>query len=151
MGFKNYRKFGNKEKQNQNEEVTEINALTDCTRAELFEVANRENVVVDLEYTDEELIAAIEAHRSLGDVTVLETTEEVELKAEITTKGIVTANRLNVRKEANKEAEVLTVVSKGTGIGVNLTNSTDDFYCVNVIVNSELTTGYAMKEFIEIN
>ena len=117
MGFKDYRKFGKKEHQNQNEEVNQNKE------------ENNENV----------------------DVTVIEQTEDVELKAEITTKGIVTANKLNIRKEASKDAEVLTIVSRGTGLGVNLTNSTDEFYCVNVIVNAELVTGYAMKEFVEIN
>ena len=158
MGFKDYRKFSKKEEQNQepeviqnNEEVTEIKALTDCTIEELVEVAVKEDVAFkNSEMTKEELIAAIEAHRSLGDVTVLENTDEVELKAEVTTKGVVTANKLNIRKEANKGAEVLTVVSKGVGLGVNLTKSTDEFYCVNVMFDSEMTTGYAMKEFIDI-
>ena len=60
------------------------------------------------------------------------------------------ANRLNVRTEANKESNVLTVISKGTGVGINLTKSTEDFYCVNVLVNNELTNGYCMKEFIDV-
>lgn len=159
MSFKDYRKFAKKDNQNQepeviqnNEEVTEIKALTDCTIEELVEVAVKENVAFkNSEMTKEELIAAIETHRSLGDVTVLENTDEVELKAVVTTKGVVTANRLNVRKEASKESDVLVVISKGTGLGINLTNSTDEFYCVNVLVNNEMNTGYVMKEFVAIN
>lgn len=151
MGFKDYRKFSNKHN-NQNKEVTEIKALTDCTIEELVEVAVKEDVTFEnSEMTKEELIAAIEAHRSLGNVTVLENTDDVELKAEVTTKGVVIANRLNIRKEASKDAEVLTIISKGTGVGINLTKSTDEFYCVNVVVNGEFATGYCMKEFITIN
>ena len=85
------------------------------------------------------------------EVTPIENVEDIELKAEVTTKGVVVANKLNIRKEASKEAEVLTVVSKDTSVGINLTKSTDEFYCVNVIFNSEITEGYAMKKFVEIN
>lgn len=124
MGFKDYRKFANKHNQNKDQEVIQNND----------EVVNNDEVITDN-----------------VDVTVHENMDEVEVKAEVTTKGVVTANRLNIRKEASKEADVLTVISKGTGVGVNLTKSTDEFYCVNVIFNSEITTGYAMKEFITIN
>lgn len=78
-----------------------------------------------------------------------EVTEEVEVTS-IKTTGVVIANKLNVRKDANKEADVLTIVSKGTGVKINLTESTEDFYCVDVIVNGELTKGYCVKEFIDV-
>lgn len=153
MGFKDYRKFNKKNNENKEQETaTEIKALTDCTIEELVEVAVKEDVTFEnSEMTKEELIAAIEAHRSLGNVTVHENGEDVELKAEVKTKGVVVAGKLNVRKEASKDADVLTIVSKGTGMGINLTKSTEDFYCVDVIVNSEMTTGYCMKEFVKVN
>lgn len=84
------------------------------------------------------------------DINVDEIVNE-EKPADITTKGVVSANKLNVRVEANKDAKVLTIVSKGTSLGINLTKSTDKFYCVNVIVNGEMTVGYCMKEFVTIN
>ena len=153
MSFRDYRKFNKNNNQNKEQEtITEIKALADCTVEELVEVAVNENVTFEnSEMTKEELIAAIEANRSLYNATVLENTDDVELKAELKTKGVVTANKLNVREEANKEAKVLTVISRGTGLGINLTKSTDEFYCVNVLINNEMTTGYVMKEFVTIN
>ena len=75
---------------------------------------------------------------------------EESLKATLYVQGVVKASKLNIRKEANKNADVLTVISKGTGVEINLTDSTEEFYCVKVLVNSELTDGYAMKEFIDL-
>ena len=123
MSFKDYRKFAKREEQNKEPEV----------------IQNNEDVI-----NNEEIDENVE-------IIVNESMEDVELKAEITTTGVVTANKLNVRKEASKESDVLVVVSKGTGLGVNLTNSTDEFYCVNVLVNNEMTTGYVMKEFVTVN
>ena len=80
-----------------------------------------------------------------------EVPEESVKNGLILTHGLVTANKLNVRKEADKEADVLTVISKGTGVGIDLANSTEEFYCVQVIVDAELATGYCMKEFISTN
>ena len=127
MGFKDYRKFNKKNDENKDEEIIQNNE----------EVMNEE---VNNEETD----------INNFEVTSIENIEEVELKAEVTTKGVVIANKLNIRKEASKDADVLTIVSKGTGLGVNLTNSTDEFYCVNTMVNGEMTTGYCMKKFITI-
>ena len=123
MGFKDYRKFSNKHNdQNKDQNVIQNN---------------------------EEVNTNIDTHNA--EIIPLDNTDDVELKVELKTKGVVIASRLNVRKEASKEAEVLTIISKGTGVGINLTKSTDEFYCVDVVVNGEFTTGYAMKEFITIN
>ena len=87
-----------------------------------------------------------------GEVVKIEQEDQNEesLKATLYVQGVVKASKLNIRKEANKNADVLTVISKGTGVEINLTDSTEDFYCVKVLVNSELTDGYAMKEFIDL-
>lgn len=87
-----------------------------------------------------------------GEVVKIEQEDQNEesLKATLYVQGVVKASKLNIRKEANKNADVLTVISKGTGVEINLTDSTEEFYCVKVLVNSELTDGYAMKEFIDL-
>ena len=87
-----------------------------------------------------------------GEVVKIEQEDQNEesLKATLYVQGVVKASKLNIRKEANKNADVLTVISKGTGVEINLTDSTEAFYCVKVLVNSELTDGYAMKEFIDL-
>lgn len=56
-------------------------------------------------------------------------------------------NKLNVRKDPNKESKVLCVIDKNTEFTVNLTKSTEDFYKVTL---SNGVEGYCMKEFISI-
>ena len=64
--------------------------------------------------------------------------------------GIVKAKKLYVRKEADKDGDVLTIISGGTGVEINLTESTEDFYKVRVVVDAELKDGYCKKEFIDV-
>ena len=64
--------------------------------------------------------------------------------------GIVKAKKLYVRKEADKDGDVLTIISGGTGVEINLTESTEDYYKVRVVVDAELKDGYCKKEFIDV-
>ena len=83
---------------------------------------------------------------------VVETTEEPVVETtENRTVGVVdNCTRLNVRQSPSKQSNVLTIVSKGTGLGINLDESTEDFYCVRVLIDNELVEGYCLKDFIEI-
>lgn len=128
MGFKDYRNFAKKNDEVKEPEVVETTEQVDETQNE---IVNDE--VTNVEPIQNENIEP-----------------EVEEKVNLYKSGVVKAAKLNVRREASKDADVLTIVSKGTGLEINLTESTEDFYCVKVIVNSELTTGYVMKEFIQI-
>lgn len=128
MSFKDYRNFARKNDEVKEPEVVEITEQNDDSQNE---IVNDE--VVNVEPIQNENVE-----------------QEVEKELDKFTKGTVKAGKLNVRKEANKEADVLTIISKGTGVEINLTKSTEDFYCVKVLVNAELTTGYVMKEFIQV-
>lgn len=122
------------------------------------------NIVQEDEVKEMETVETTEVTEETTEETVNETqpeeiidqnenqNEEVETEESkvLFVTGTITAGKLNIRKEASKEADVLTVISKGTSIEVNLTDSTEDFYCVNVVVNSEITTGYAMKKFVSV-
>lgn len=71
----------------------------------------------------------------------------------ITTSRIVKAfvsncQRLNVRKEASKESEVLKVLDVKTEIIVDIDYLNDDFYKVKNIIDN--VDGYCMKDFITI-
>lgn len=82
------------------------------------------------------------------DEIVEETVSEVEEVKVETVKGFVFGcEKLNMRKEANKESEVVTVLSKDTEIEVNLTDSTDDFYKIVTPMGFE---GFYMKKFISV-
>ena len=58
-----------------------------------------------------------------------------------------TFNKLNVRKEAKKESEVIVIINKNEQVTVNVTNSTEDFYKVTTATGIE---GYCMKQFINV-
>lgn len=154
MSFKDYTLFSRKD--NENNEVEEIKALSDCTVEELIEVAINENVVVgEGEITKEELIAAIEANR--GEEYSEQHTGETEIDETINlddipevASGVVKSNKLNVRKEPSKDAEILTTLVKDTPVGINLTKSTEDFYCIGLAIDDVLTQAYVMKDFIEV-
>ena len=128
MSFKDYRNFARKNDEVKEPEVIETTEQNDDSQNE---IVNDE--VVNVEPIQNENVE-----------------QEAEKEPDKFTKGTVKAGKLNVRKEANKEADVLTIISKGTGVEINLTKSTKDFYCVKVLVNAELTTGFVMKEFIQV-
>ena len=83
------------------------------------------------------------------DIIDVEVTEQGSMVT-----GIVTnCTRLNVRKEADKEAEIVCVINKGVNVAVNLDESTEDFYKVCTPAGTgDLfgVEGYCMKQFIEI-
>lgn len=126
MGFKDYRNFAKRNEEVKPQETVEITEQNDDVQNEITNIEPIQNEITEPEVEKE---------------------EKVEDKF---VKGIVTAGKLNVRREASKDADVLTIISKGTGLEINLTKSTEDFYCVKVIVNAELATGFVMKKFVNV-
>ena len=55
--------------------------------------------------------------------------------------------KLNVRKEANTEAEVVGVINEGSEVVINRIKSTVDFYAVCTAAGIE---GFCMKKFITV-
>ena len=63
-------------------------------------------------------------------------------------KGVVSGcTKLNVRKEAKKDAKVLAVIDVKTKVEVEPDNSTDKWY---KIITKDGVEGYCMKEFITL-
>lgn len=59
--------------------------------------------------------------------------------------------KLNVRVEPKADAEVLTVIDKGTKVKIYEDQSTEDFYKVSVkLAKNEFVYGYSMKKFITV-
>ncbi len=126
MGHKNYSKFSTPFSRQNNEPVEEVN-----------------NEVMDNQVTIDEVVAE-------EPVEAVENTEVVEEAVKpATTIGVVSGcGKLNVRKEADIEAEKVTVISQGTQVTVNLAESTEDFYRIMTIDGK---VGYCMKKFITIS
>lgn len=64
--------------------------------------------------------------------------------------GVVMTDRgkkLNLRKEANSNADIITTIDRLCEVSIDKENSTDDFYSV---VTASGVEGYVMKSFIKI-
>lgn len=104
-----------------------------------------ENIEPVVETTEEPVVEPTE------EPVVEPTVEPVVEPTENYTVGVISkCDRLNIRQLPTKQSNVLTVLSKGTELNIDLDESTDDFYCVHVLINNELVDGYCVKEFIEI-
>ena len=130
MSKKDYTKYSEKT-ENVEEVITE-------------EVEETVEPVVE-ETVEETVEPAAEETEIQPDVNNDEESEVEELPV-----GVVTAAKLNVRKEANKEADVECVIAKGNEVTVNFEESTEDFYKVYGSCKEVLFEGYCVKEFIEI-
>ena len=80
-------------------------------------------------------------------------TPEVETEVEPVVEGsivvgvIANCAKLNVRENANKEANVVCIVNKDTKVNIDLDASTEDFY--RVFVDGK--EGYCIKQFVNID
>ena len=126
MSFKDYTLFSHKEDENKE------------TEGLVIEPNNKEKI--DNPYVEEDL--------HTGE-TEMDETINLEEIPEVAS-GVVKSNKLNVRKEPSKDAEILTTLVKDTPVGINLTKSTEDFYCVGLAIDDVLTQAYVMKDFIEV-
>ena len=161
MGNKNRSKNKNEEIVNENEVVVENNE----------EIVNENEVVVEnneeiVNENEEEIVNENEEEivNENEEEVVNEDEEEVEKEpevkeneevnedenSEIKNAVVVNCAKLNVRKEPNKEAEVLCIIDKNTEITVDVVNSTEDFYKVFTSSNETLIEGYCVKKFIEV-
>lgn len=61
---------------------------------------------------------------------------------------VVNCARLNVREEANGDAEILGIINKGDAVEIDVDESTDDFYKVYTAKGLE---GFCMKQFIRVD
>lgn len=55
--------------------------------------------------------------------------------------------RLNIRKEPNKDAEVIAIVDCGDFLVIDFSTSNDEWYGVCTVAG---ITGYCMKEFVSV-
>ena len=63
---------------------------------------------------------------------------------------VANCKKLNVRDAADKDAEVVCVITEGTDLTVDMDKSTEEFYKVYTQAEEILVEGYCMKNFINI-
>lgn len=118
MSNKNYGKFYNENKKNEVEEV--------------------ETVEVPVEEIVESEVEVVETVESL--------IEEVEPVVEV--KGVVVnCGKLNVRKQPDSNADVVTAIPVGIEVSIDMDASTKDYYKVNVGAD---IVGFCVKDYITI-
>lgn len=148
MGYNDYTKFGrhNKfknenNKQEDKEEVIEENSNT--TVEEILEENNIEFEELSKEEVDdlkEDEIIDVNLNNT-SDFNLANSFDNLYLGQ------VYNCEKLNVRKQANKDSEVVEIIQKDDIVNVYLNESTDDFYRVFTKSNS---FGYCMKKFIKI-
>ena len=108
----------------------------------------KEEQIIHTELVDANLVDGLNVEMIEDPVIeeVVITNEPVKLVQEV--KGVVVnCNKLNVRKEANKDSEVLVVINKNEEVTITIEDSTEDFYKVTTATGIE---GYCMKQFINV-
>ena len=98
---------------------------------------------IPLEEVDEKSIT--ESYDTLEELTEEEITEE-EIIGESVNGKIQGCTRLNIRREPNSDAEIICVIDEATELSIDKTNSTEDFYKVEI----NNVCGYCIKKFIKI-
>ena len=116
----------------------EENANNETETTDVVENKDPEVKPEDPEVKPEEIIEKSEDEDHTGE------TDEIKEAC------VINCEKLNVRKEASKTAEVVCVINKNTELTVNVTNSTEDFYKVYTTNNEVLVEGYCVKDFIKI-
>lgn len=156
---------------------TEFSEITEVTENNEI-VENNETIEEPVQNIGDEIVEALEegmnnvepefetftviAEENVNDIEVQNTTtiviepEVEEEEEEPVTDDVVPATlkgctKLNMRKEASKDSEIVCVITKDSTITVSIGNSTEDFYKVNTIVKDVLVEGYCMKQFIKID
>lgn len=121
MGHKNYSNFSKHFKKTENNEVEKVEVIEG--QISVDEVLNNEVESVEVEEPVVETIA----EPKVGFVNDCE--------------------RLNMRKEASKSSEVVTILHKYAELQIDEANSTEEFYKVTTLAGIE---GYCMKKFIKV-
>ena len=112
-------------------------------------------IVTDVEEgTKAQVVSEVETETTTTaepEVTVTEpqdTQQEPETKSKVC--GVVSGCvKLNVRKFPNQNSEVVRVIDAGEEITVDLDNSTNDWYKVQIYKAADLH-GYCMKKFVTV-
>ena len=101
-----------------------------------------EEVVEPVEVKTEEPNPVVEEAKTEPTPVV----EQPKPESKQLTGNVAGCAKLNVRKEPNKDAEILAVINEGAEVVINKIKSTMDFYSVCTAAGID---GYCMKKFIK--
>lgn len=153
MSRKNYTKYSKMNKEENNEVVLDKTSFEETTiqnnnQSRIDEIL--EHLTYDM--SEEERQAYYAELETLG---YKDNTNDDDIPAEIVKDDIkdavvIDCAKLRIRKAASVNADVYGTIENGTEVTINLTNSTEEFYNVNIVINEALISGYCMKKFIKL-
>ena len=125
-------------KKNKSKVVEEvIETPVEETIEEVVEIPVEETEVIDSDGNTEEYLAG-ESVEAPVEETIEEIQNEIKVK--------VLAGKLNIRKEADKNSDIVAVVDKDQILNVIDSEPINNFYHVDTLSGS---TGYCMVDFVE--
>ena len=90
---------------------------------------------------NEKLVEQVETNKE-------ETPEEKPVKVNNVTKGkVIDCEKLNVRRHASLEADIIAVIDKDDVVAVNDSGSTEEWY---MVITKDRTKGFCMKKYITV-
>lgn len=144
------RNYTNYSKQNKPaEKAPEAPEVLETKAPESQSDENVQNLQENIENTEPATSAAPEAQTNQPEP---EAPDVLPGSPEAVIGVVVNCEKLNIRADANKTAEVLCIINKGEEVEIDEEDSTDDFYAVIYGGNKSVSViGFCMKQYIEIN
>lgn len=98
---------------------------------------------------EEPVVETADAVEEVATEIVEEKIEEPVVKTKSTCEGVVcNCSHLNIRKKANKDADVILIVDSGSKLTIDLNKSNDEWLRVTA---ADGTKGYCMKNYVKID
>lgn len=136
---------------NKNQEVEEQLSVNLDTESPIVEekspIVEEKSPVVEEKRPIVEEESPVEEDESPSETETEEADEENEEDSDLVTGKLDNCAKLYVRKEANKESDDITTIDDKDILLINIEESTEDFYKVEV----KGFIGYCMKKFIKID
>ena len=83
---------------------------------------------------------------------ITEVIEDIVKEPKTVLGTVANCEKLNIRSDANKAAEILCIINKGEIVEIDEKDSSDDFYAIIYGKSKEVSiTGYCMKQYIKLN
>ena len=142
MGNRNYTNYSKQNNQKKEERIGgKVQTDETVTNPKPQSDENVQNIPKNTETTETVTNAAPKA----------QTTQPEPETPEAVIGVVVNCEKLNIRADADKTAEVLCVINKGEEVEIDEEDSTDDFYSVIYGKTKEVSVyGFCMKQYIKI-
>ena len=137
--------------ENQNEIIETVTLFADGEG-----VITIENEITEVEEVETEITEVEEVETEITEVEENQNEQETEVKTDFVpvvkeaTINTEKTKKLNMRCEARKDADVVQILTADSNFCVNISESTEEFYKIQLLGENGESVGYCLKEFITI-